>query len=97
MTDYNVPGDFDPEDDFTTGQGEHGNLQDLADLMGWATWQDVMLPNAELEDPEHEIRPGIYAYAEDALWDAYEVGIIDFIHIWWDGEYWHLVVDDPSP
>lgn len=91
--DHNLPGDFDLDDDFSTGQGEHGDLSDLADIMGWDTWNDVVIDNAALEtDPDHEIRPGVYAYAEDAIWDAFEVGIIEFINIWWDGEYWHLVV-----
>lgn len=91
----NVPGDFDLDDDFSGGQGEHGNLADLANVMGWDTWGDVVRDNTDL-DPT-DIRPGVYAYAEDAIWDAFEVGIIEYISIYWDGEHWHLVVEYPEP
>lgn len=89
---YNLPDGFDLDDDFTTGQGEHGSLADLAANQEWDSWADIVAQNAALDDPNSELRPGSYAFPEDAIWDAYDVGILDFVELWWDGEYWHLLV-----
>lgn len=90
--DYNLPEGFDINDTFGSGQGEDPfNLSAIAIEFEWTDWTDIIAANGTF-DPD-DVRPGVYAYPEDAIQDAYDRGILDFSTIWWDGEYWHLVVD----
>lgn len=93
---YNLPSDFDLSEGFTAGQGENPtSLADIASEMGWTDWYDIVAANDSYD--EADLRPGIYTFAEDAIQDAYDRGILEFSEIWFDGEYWHLVVDYEEP
>jgi hypothetical protein len=92
--DYIVPPGFDLYGDW--GQDASPLVDDLADQFGWADWRDVIV--AEGFYDETNVRPGVYHTAEDAIQEAYEMGILSFSHIIYDPleDEWHLVVDDDS-
>lgn len=92
---YNLPEDFNMDDDFSSGQGEREiTLQDIADEFGWTDWRDIIAGNEDLD--MDEIRGNVFDYPEDAIFYLYDAGILDFSEIWYDGEQWHVVVDKDS-
>lgn len=92
--DYNVPDGWDLDGSFEQGEGY--SLSDMAVEYGWNTWRDVIAPVGDYDDSM--VRPGIYFSADDALSEAYNVGILDFTRIIYDDEeeVWYLVVDSDS-
>lgn len=91
---YFKPGDFDLDGPFS--QGEDRSLSDLASEFGWTDWRDII--GFEGGYDQDDMRPGIYFTAQDAILEAYNVGILDFSHIVYDEEeeVWHIVVDGDS-
>jgi hypothetical protein len=92
-----------PDDDYYTPPGwdldgpwEQGNdtsLNDIASEMGWTDWRDVI--NFEGGYDREDVRPGIYESAYEAILEAYNQGILDYVSIIYDGEddVWYIIVD----
>jgi hypothetical protein len=92
--DYITPPDFDLDGDWSQDQAPE--VEALASQYGWESWRDVIAPEGFYD--ETNVRPGVYHTAEDAIKEAYEMGILSFSHILYDplDDEWHLVVDDDS-
>lgn len=99
--DYNLPDDWSLDAPFSQGEGY--SLDDMATEYGWQDWRDVIAPAGDYTDDM--VRPGVYFSADDALSEAYNVGILDFTRIVFGGyedmygdtvEIWYLVVDSDS-
>lgn len=92
--DYNRPPGFDLDGGWPQGEGP--SLDSLASDYGWADWRDVIAPAGGYDD--QDVRPGVYFTPEDAINEAYNVGILDFSRIVYDDyeEVWYLVVDGDS-
>lgn len=92
--DYLRPEGFDLDGSWT--QDASPLIEDLAAQYGWSDWRDVIAPEGSFSDDM--VRPGVYHTIEDAIQEAYEVGILHFSHVIYDylEDEWHLVVDDDS-
>lgn len=88
---YNLPDDFDLDAPFDDPQAVNpSTVEQIAIEFEWSDWRDIVAENDSFDMVN--MRPGIYPFAEDAILDAYDRGILDFCEIWWDGEDWHLIV-----
>lgn len=92
--DYKTPSGFDLGGGWS--EGENQPLADIAGEFGWTDWRDIV--GFEGGYDETDVRPGIYYSAEDAIFEAYNVGILDFSQIIYDDieEVWYLIVDKDS-
>lgn len=92
--DFLRPPDFDLDGGW--GQDASPLIEDLAAQYGWSDWRDIIAPEGFYD--ETNVRPGTYHTVEDAIQEAYEVGILHFSRVIYDflDDEWHLVVDDDS-
>lgn len=99
--DFNLPDDWDLDAPFS--QGEGFSLNDMAAQYGWDSFRDIIAPVGEYTDDM--VRPGMYFTFDDAVSEAYNVGILDFTRVIFGGyeemygdviETWYLVVDHDS-
>lgn len=89
---FQRPEDFDLDGDFSQGDTD---IDDIFDQMGWEDWRDV-IANVDFLDG-FEVRPGHYFSPQDAIKEAYERGIAEYISLYYDGEAWYLVVSYDEP
>lgn len=89
--DYQRPPDFDLDGPFDQ---DDIDIADIAAEMGWTDWRDVIADETMLDG--FEVRPGHYTSAADAIREAYERGILEYVTLWYDGVDWYIVVDDDN-
>lgn len=89
--DYRRPEDFNLDGGWE--QGNDPSLADIADAYGWSSWRDVIAPDGGFD--EQDVRPGAYHSIEDAIQEAYNVGILEWSTFLYDYEEdeWYIIVD----
>lgn len=87
---YQRPDDFDLDGDFNQDNADIASILADHDI---DDWRDI-IANVDFLDGS-EVRPGVYFSAADAISEAADRGILDFVFIFWDGEDWRLVVSYP--
>lgn len=92
--DYQRPDGFDLDGDWD--QDGDPRIEDIAAQFGWSDWRDVIAPEGGYD--EVNVRPGGYHTIEDAILEAYNVGILGFSTFWYDfyDDEWHIIVDEES-
>lgn len=92
--DYNRPDGFDLDGPWD--QDGDPTIETIASQFGWSDWREVIAPEGVYD--EQNVRPGSYHTIEDAILEAYNVGILSFSTFWYDflEDEWHIVVDDDS-
>lgn len=92
--DYRVPDGFDLDGGWD--QDTDPSIGDLAAQFGWESWRDVIAAEGDFD--ETNVRPGAYHTIEDAIQEAYNVGILHFTDFLYDPleDDWYMVVDDDS-
>jgi hypothetical protein len=92
--DYQRPEGFDL--DGAWDQDSDPEIETLASQFGWDSWRDVIAPDGDFD--ETTVRPGSYHTIEDAILEAYNVGILDFTTFLYDplDDEWHMVVSEAS-
>lgn len=92
--DYQRPDGFDLDGDWS--QDNDPTLETLAGQYGWDSWRDVIAADGDFD--ETNVRPGSYHTIEDAILEAYNVGILDFTDFLYDPleDEWYMVVDSDS-
>lgn len=99
--DFNLPDGWDLDAPFEQGEGY--SLTDMAAEYGWNSFRDIIAPVGDYDDSM--VRPGVYFSFDDAVSEAYNVGILDFTRVIFAGyedmygdtvEIWYLVVDHDS-
>lgn len=90
---YDLPDGFDSD---SSDWSQFGGVDDIAAEQGWATWADIIAEEGDYDDMN--IRPGVYVSAQDAIFTAYDVGILSFSRIVYSHvtEYWQLIVEADS-
>lgn len=88
--DYQRPDGFDLDGPWD--QDSDPEIADLAAQYGWDSWRDVIAPDEGFD--ETNVRPGAYHTIEDAILEAYNVGILDFSEFLYDplDDEWYIVV-----
>ena len=79
MPTFDVPPDFDPDGGWDEGGHDIGGI---ASDMGWSDWSDI-LRDRDGANPEN-VRPGGYSTPQEAIFMFYELGLLDFIELFWD-------------
>lgn len=88
---YQRPPDFDLDGAFDQ---DDLDINAIAAEMGWEDWRDIIANVDELDG--FNIRPGHYPYPQDAIREAYYLGILEYVTLYYDGEDWYIVVDDDN-
>ena len=88
--DYKVPDGFDLDGGWD--QDSDPTIAALASQFGWTDWRDVIAADGTFD--ETNVRPGSYHSIEDAIKEAYNVGILDFSEFLYDflEDDWYIVV-----
>lgn len=89
--DYQRPDGFDLDGPWS--QDSDPTIETLAAQFGWEDWRDIIAADGAFD--ETDVRPGGYHSIEDAIKEAYNVGILDFSEFLYDftDDEWYIVVN----
>lgn len=88
---YQRPDGFDLDGGWS--QGADPTIEQIAAEYEWENWRDVIAADGFFDSGD--VRPGSYHSIEDAIKEAYNVGILDWSEFLYDpvDDEWYIIVD----